>query len=457
MRPAKLGLAAVLIAALTCIGAFAAPASASAAAAAAVKPTDIPKEKRAQGMKEAPAVAQSAGLPCTVTDARFIGEAKDDKAKTDSKYYEVACKEGLGFDVVGHAPGVAPDWTDCVSETPTQADGKPNALFCELPANLDLKGMLAPFVAKAGTPCAILNQRGIGHNSTTSVYEVACSGGSGYILKTSSPPNLSSPASMITCLAFDPTNTVSCKLTTTAVALAAVDTLAGQSGKDCQVKDRRYILTTNDGSNYYEVACQNGKGYVLVQAAAGALTRTIDCADADFVAGGCTLTNARQAQVEEAKLYSRLARNAGFQCDVSKYAVFPTNTPGKETVELTCSNRSDGAIAIFPAVETSPAEIYDCAHSELVGYRCAFSPASAAYPKLTDDLKSLGKTSCTVTNARVVNVRVDGKGLIEVGCADGNPGFVIEYSLAPLKPASVLNCSEAKEIEGGCKLPNVKS
>ena len=110
-------------------------------------------------------------------------------------------------------------------------------------------------------------------------------------------------------------------------------------------------------------------------------------------------------------------------------------------------------MAIFPANPSSPSQIYDCAHSELAGYRCSFSDPNASMASLTADLKKLGKTTCVVSSARFVGVTTDKTGYVEVGCADGNPGFMIEYATTPVAPKSADGCAFARDILGGCKLP----
>ena len=123
---------------------------------------------------------------------------------------------------------------------------------------------------------------------------------------------------------------------------------------------------------------------------------------------------------------------------------------------MACSNRPDGAIGIFGALETDPATIIDCAHAELQGYRCGLTKASAAYGSLTADLKALNKTTCQVSESRAVGVTADQRGYIEVGCADGLSGYMIEYKLSPISPKTAIVCAEAKGIAGGCTLPNNK-
>jgi len=449
---------ATLGAMLIAIATFASAASA-ATTPAPVKPPEITADARNEGKKAVPALIAAANLPCQMSDARRIGGTTDTKTGKPVTYYEVACAGAMGYVLVDHGAGVAPSWANCPDQAKVDATtGKANAAACYLPGNLDNKALLAPYVAASKVNCQISDARGIGHGESASYFEVACANDRGYIVKTSAPPRLDQPVQLITCLAFsDPSSPVSCKLSTPAAQLAAVDALAAQSGKNCQVKDRRYLVTAQDMSNYYEVACTDGKGWVLQESADGKLAQVIGCDAAGGIAGGCTLTNAREAETQQAGLYTKLARGAGFACDVQKYSPFNVDVPGHEVVELACSNRTDGAVAIFPANSAEKANIYDCAHSELVGYRCSFTGADAALPHLTDDLKSLGKTSCVVSGEKIVGTTAEHVGYIEVACADGNPGYMIAYDLPAMSPKEALACTMAKEIAGGCTMPaNVK-
>ena len=454
MRPIQTGIAAFLRATVICgamvLGLAGAAHAATPAALPAGLATPITKEQHTQGMKEAPALVTALALPCQVSDARFIGSSKDPKTKVESKLYEVACTDAMGY-MISATPPTTPQWYDCL-QINEQNGAKPGAPTCRLQGNIDNIPPLRAFLVKAGSNCGPLQGRSVGHNATAAFFEVSCDGGTGVVLKLSSPPDVTKPIQVINCISVDPTSSLACKLTTMESQLAVADKLAAASGKNCTVKDRRYILSTADNSNYFEVACQDGKGYVLQQAADGSLARSIDCANADFVNGGCTLTNSREQRTEQNALYTKLARKGGFECDVAKYGPFNSGPPNHEVVELACSNRTDGAIAIFPASGAEAAVFYDCAHSELVGFRCSFSKPDAAYPNLTNDLKALGKKSCVVASSRVVGVSADKHAFVEVGCSDGLPGFMIDYTMNPLKPAAALTCTEAKGISGGCKL-----
>jgi hypothetical protein len=440
MRPIAIGLTAALaLAALV-------PATVISAAKEKEKPAAVDAKAREAGMKAAPDIAKAAGISCTVTDARLIGA--DKKSATD--YYEAACQQGLGFALVAKKDA-APQAYSCLETAQVAADGKPSALACVLPGNADPKVGLAPYLAKAQTNCDIENARAIGAGAKNAYFEVACKGGAGYIVQTSAPINVDQEVVVNSCLLYEEGGNVSCKLTDKAAQLAVVDTLNAASGKNCAVKDKRYVLSTKT-DNYFEVSCQDGKGYMLQQAAAGgAFVKAIDCAQAGFVGGGCTLSDAVAAQTEQAGLYSKLATKAGFDCKVEKYGMLPSNDPRKEIVELKCSNRPDGGIGIFTGASNI---VYDCITSEMNGFRCSFTKPDAAFPRLTADLKAMGKGSCTVSGARIIG-QTPTQGFVEVACSDGLPGWVLAYPLNQTtpKPAELLSCLQAKGVGGGCKLP----
>ena len=441
MRPFAIGLSAALAVAL-----LAPVAVISAPKAAKDKPPAVDAKSRDAGMKEAPALIATIGLSCTLADARKIGEDK----KTSSSYYEVACSDGMGYALAKDKDGAGKAYT-CLESTTTEADGKPSGLSCILPANANPKAAFVPFLAKAGANCEIENARPIGSAAKNSYYEFACKGGAGFILQTSNPAQLSSDVVATSCLLYEEGGNVSCRLTTRATQLALVDGLNAASDRKCEIKDRRYMLSTKT-DNYFEIACADGKGYVAQQTAAtGALAKSIDCTQAGFIGGGCTMTDTVAAMTEQNNLYTKLAAKAGFDCKVEKYGMLPTNDNRKEVVELKCSNQTAGAIAIFSATES---KIYDCVTSELNGYRCTFSKANSEFARLSADLDGFGKGSCDVSEVRVVGSNAT-EGFLEVACSDGLPGWVLVYPVGVVKPKAkdFMSCTQAKGVGGGCKLP----
>ena len=385
MRWIWLAVALSVLAAGAATGAFAAsPSGGSTDANGSVQATilegvqhvrqgalEMSSDQRAQGMAAAPGLIDAAGLECQVADARLLGVTTDPRSKSKDAVYEVACVGSEGY-VIVKTDSATPLAFTCLEAGAPRSDGKPSTTRCILAGNTDPIAGLAPLIAKAPGGCTAKQVGPLGHTAESSLFEVACRGGAGWVIEST---------------------------------------------------------------------------------IRGAFSRAIDCALADNeIVGGCRLTDSHKAKAAQAARYSRSARAVGFACDVSDYAPLPADARGREAVELSCANRTDGAIGLFVQGSPDASAVYDCAYAELKGYRCELTKADAAYRRLTDDLKVLGKTSCTVSNARAVGVS-DRYGYIEVACADGLQGYFLEYALAPMSPDAAIVCSSAKKIGGGCALP----
>lgn len=421
------------------------PPAKSSAKPGVVAPID--PDMRAKGKAAAPGVITAAGVDCVLADARLMGESIDPKTKAESTFYEIACKGNEGFVIATHkaTPPVHPDVYTCLEVANSPA-------VCSLPLNLDPKSGLQPEVTSIDPGCQLSAAKGIGHatDGSKTVFEIACQDGAGYLLETSFPVSPAKPAKLIPCFVNNASGQTKCSLTDDASANAYVDRFAAQAVKDCVAKDRRVMGATATGDLYYEFSCQNGKGYIISQTPTLAVGKVIDCEQTDQ----CQLTDVRAHKSEQAGLYTKLAQAGGFNCTVTEYAAFDVNLPGHEVVELSCSNRPDGAVAIFAASSAEKPQFFDCAHSELEGYRCGITKADAALPSLTADLKTLNKNTCTVSASRLVGLSTDGHGYVEVACSDGLPGYTIEYTVKPLAPTQAYPCTGPPPVTGGaCQLP----
>jgi hypothetical protein len=429
-------LAAVLVTATT---SFAAPA------APAAPPPPITPEAKAAGMKAAPALIAAANLPCTLSAARAIGSGKDSKGQP-IVLTEIACKDSLGYVIAADAKGQPAQIFDCLMAATT-----PN-LGCRLPENANPAVGVQGLVSQSGRTCTVNQAHFMGMTTDKHIYEIACSNGEGLVLLV---PAAGGAPTADNCLAYADQANIKCTLTTTDQEMAEAKSLEAAAAK-CTVAKDRYMLSTADGADYFEIACPDGKGYVLSSNKSGALGEVIPCAQAYGIGNGCTLTDARQAATQEAALYTGLAKNAGFDCQVSKYALFPQSDSTKDIVEMVCSNRPDGGVGVFPA--KGAGQVYDCLRSQDEGYKCTFTPDSAVYPHLNDTLRAAGKGSCVVSSARPFAHGADGSDYVEVGCADGGSGWVMIYPAGSATPKQLLNCAQAKDMNGGCQLPgNSKS
>ena len=436
MRPIGLGLlAALIVAMMTPVVAMAAPK----AAPAAVSP-----EARKAGMADAPALVAAASLPCKVTDARLVGKAAADKktGSLGSSLYEVACEGQPGYLVQTSA--AAPNAFSCVlvNYPADPATKSPNP--CILPANIDVKAALAPLFTASKITCTPDAIRGIGQTANNTLIEVACPGGSpGYIITASAPFDVTKPATATNCLGYDAAEgNIKCVLAPAATRLAVIDAYAKQANNGCTVKDRRFVGIFTDGTEGYEVSCDNGKGYIY-KVTSGAIKETLDCAK---VPGDtCKLTDSRAATAEQAGLYTKLAKNSGSNCAVTRYAIFATKG-NTEIVELVCGDGA-GAIGMFPA--TGKGTVLDCGHALVAGYKCTLGKPD--YTALTADLRKFDKKECTVSGVGAPLKAADGTIRLEVACSDGLPGYMIAFT-DPQTPKEAIACSFA----GNCVLPTNK-
>jgi hypothetical protein len=424
IRPIGFGLAVALL--------FSALAGASSASAAPKAP-------------DAASLVQQAGLPCTITASRFIdkGTLADG---VEVSFYEVACQEGFGWVVISRSKAPLVDTLDCLSADRPGPDKKPSKIACKLPANANPTASLTPFMTKAGRNCVVNQARVIGNKPTQTVFEVACQSGAGFILQI--PRAAGGELEAVSCMGYDQVDVgVKCQLTTPEQRAAGISQLVATSGKPCTVKGQRYVGATKDNVDVVEVACTEGKGYILEIDNSGKLKSEIDCMNS----ADCTLTDTRAAQTEQNGVYAKLAKKAGFDCDVSKYAAFPTDKPGLEVVELQCSNRTDGGVGIFQTGASG--RVLDCVRAQTEGYHCTFTKEEAVYPGLTAQLVAKGKASCVVSGARGLAHTAEGEELVEVACSDGGPGWVLDYPPNATQPGSLLNCVAAAKFGAACELP----
>jgi hypothetical protein len=295
-----------------------------------------------------------------------------------------------------------------------------------LPGNANPNALLGPMIKAGGADCTPTQARGVGQTKSNTYVEVACQGGNGFILVASAPFDTKKPAQAQNCLLYDESESnIKCTLTDKASRMAVIDKYIAAANNGCAVKDKRFVGIAKDNSTFYEASCQDGKGYIYKVSTAGALAQTYECAKASGVLGGCQLTDAREAESGQAALYTSLAKKAGSSCEVDKYALFPQKG-NTEVVELACKDGTS-RVGLFPA--TGKGDVLDCGHALVAGYKCGLGKAD--YSSLTADLKKNGQSSCEVSGARLAAKTTKGTTLLEVTCADGYRGYMIEYNTEP--------------------------
>lgn len=210
--------------------------------------------------------------------------------------YEVACTEGLGY-VISGAGGKSPFSYLCI-EAATEsvgADALPDATGlprCTLTGNLAAAQLTAvhSYVTQAGIVCEPTHLRSLGQTDTDLVLELACVGGSGYILSIPYPLHAGQAVRSANCLSLTPGSRVTCQLTDVTAQRGVAEVQMRQAKPACQVSASRYMVSSLHGDNYFEFLCEDGAGFVLQQKATGEVAGTVSCT-APVVAklGGCQL------------------------------------------------------------------------------------------------------------------------------------------------------------------------
>jgi len=414
----------IVIAAVAALAFGVAPIAAQAAAPPA-KASPITQKQRDDGKAEAPAAVAAAKISCTVADAYLVQSGVDAKTKAKSSVYEVACAQGPGY-IIQSTPTAAQAY-DCLAQQET-AIKTPGSLVCRLDANLDPKAGWARLLVGMGHPCT------------------ATGGATGYVIQT----GLGKAPVASDCIQTLGGGATECTLTTKAAILASMGELASKGGKTCAVSDAR-MVGVGAGTTFYEVACGSAPGFMIAANAQGGFESAVDCAKAQTIGGGCTLTVVDETA--EAGTYTKLAQGANYPCDVSKYRYLGKETKtNSEIVELACKNRPDGAIALFP-IGAGKSQVFDCIQGGSLGVTCQLTQANTVYGKYTDRLVAQGKTQCKVSGAKYLASTTAGSDFIETACSDGLPGFVISVDHESGKTNELLSCGQATRAGAACTLP----
>jgi hypothetical protein len=158
------------------------------------------KDLLAEDKVNATALARSMPLSCDVTDAILAaqGPATLDGKTVDTKTYEAACTNGMGYFLISQEPGKPYGFSCFAADATRAADvaaGRTPGAVCQLPPNADVKIAMASVLNRLGTNCTTRDYRwaGISRVTNSEFNEVACTDGKGFILKTALPGSMAPP------------------------------------------------------------------------------------------------------------------------------------------------------------------------------------------------------------------------------------------------------------------------
>ncbi|HEY2780415.1 MAG TPA: hypothetical protein VGI90_06565 [Steroidobacteraceae bacterium] len=220
------------------------------------------------------------------------------------------------------------------------------------------------------------------------VYEVACTHAMGYLLETQG----SEPPIAISCLSAEEARAADvarakepsffCKLPGNADVYGLVSAMImEQAAAQCTVgKLQLFGRSASTHTEYSEVACTDGNGFMLRMAQPGFEAKTVvmSCRDAAKQNIKCKLTDPGpvEAQVTAETLKDALAHN-GVACSIAQIRVIGQEEHLKRyVVEYLCADKATGMVAFLPLPgNTNPFESQDCAAAAADrGVTCSLAP-----------------------------------------------------------------------------------
>ena len=229
----------------------------------------------------------------------------------------------------------------------------------------------------ANTNCQVSEAKLLGQTADkTTVYEVACAAGPGFIVESKTPAAATSCITLAYSAerrrAADPAADVGtqCSLAANTDTGKFLREYAQQAGVACTVDQTKVLGQSSDGAVVYEIGCSDGPGFWIKQEA-GAWTKT-PCIQVLAENGTCEFTTTAE---NAGYVKTLLAGSEAAPCNVVEARLMGRNANGV-FYEAKCEG-ADGVIARLNT-ENAVQQIYPCATAQRIGGGCKLTPAPAA-------------------------------------------------------------------------------
>lgn len=209
-----------------------------------------------------------------------------------------------------------------------------------------------------------------GQTLDVKVYEAACSSGTGYFL-VSQPPQKSLAISCFAAEAAHATDVAQganpdefvCTLSGNGDVKAMAASIVKVAGAACDVSKYRWVgVSSVTSTEYSEVACADGNGYVLEVPNSGptAQVAVVGCQDAVKQGVKCALTEVTMPVTLET--FRDAIKEHAVECEPAQIRYVGRETQGRRyVVELQCPQQPKGLVAFIPLEgNTKPFETVDC-------------------------------------------------------------------------------------------------
>jgi hypothetical protein len=261
-----------------------------------------------------------------------------------------------------------PNGDDSKDTAEARAKAKEQSMKLVAALNLACNVSRAHLVVAGTTPA-----KSGGKEVETRVYEVVCGGAMGYLLEAQG----SQPPLGISCLSAEETRSADvargkepgfyCTLAENKDVNGAVAAMiASGAGATCTVRElKAFGRSQSTQAEYSEVACGDGKGFLLRTPLPGSQAKTTvtSCADAAKQGIKCRMTDA--GPVEEPvtlQTFKTALAQHGVACDIAQVRLIGQEDHLKRyVVEYRCADQAHGQVAFLPLEgNTNPYETSDC-------------------------------------------------------------------------------------------------
>lgn len=224
-----------------------------------------------------------------------------------------------------------------------------------------------------------------GKKVDVNVYEVACGNGMGYFLESYGPGR----SIAMSCLAADATHAADvaegkkselyCQLAANKDVKVMAGTLMTRAGTGCAVSTLRWFgLTMKGDVEYSEVACADGKGYLLKipRTSATPDITAMTCQEAAAHGLKCHLTDGGPvATPVTTQTFRDALKQNGVACEPLQLRVIGRESIDRRyVVEVHCPQPPSDSVAFIPLEGTAkPFELLDCAAAVGRGVVCQLS------------------------------------------------------------------------------------
>jgi hypothetical protein len=219
-----------------------------------------------------------------------------------------------------------------------------------------------------------------GHTVEVAIYEAACRSGTGYFL-VSQPPEKSLAISCFAAEAAHAADTAkgvkpdefACTLPGHSDVKTMAAAVLKEAGTACDVNNYRWVgVGTVNATEYSEVACADGQGYVVEVPGTGLTARVaiVGCQDAVKEGIKCALTAVTMPVTLQT--FRDAIKDHAVDCEPAQLRYIGRETQGRRyVVELQCPQQPHGLVAFIPLEGNSkPFETLDCAAAATRAVTC---------------------------------------------------------------------------------------